>query len=80
MTEHGYIVHNSFKALQILRHNNIVVIALPTQTGHRTPVLDFCIFSPFKTYRRNALNERLLTSAGAGRNDVHTLCEFVHNA
>jgi len=51
---------------------------LPSLTSHRTQVLDYSIFSPFKTHLRNALNERTILNAGS--NDVYTLCEMLHTA
>ena len=48
-------------------------------TGH-TQVLDFSIFSLFRTKLRNALNERILAPTGSLRNDIYTLCELIHNA
>lgn len=75
-----YGAHKSFKALRLMRVNNIIVIALPVHTSHRTQVLDHSIFSPFKTYLRNALKECVLTTAGAGRKNVYTLCELVYDA
>ena len=56
LTLDGYGAHKSVKALQFLKKNNIVVTALPAHTIYRTQVLDYSIFSPFKTYLRNALN------------------------
>lgn len=63
-----------------MKDNNIIAIALPAHTSHRTQVLNYFIFSLFKTYLRNAFNERLMTTAGAGRNNVSTVCELVHDA
>ena len=80
LTLDGYGAHKSFQALELLKRNNIFVIALPAHTSHRTQVLDYSIFSPFKTYLRNALNERVLTTSGSVRNDIYTLCELVHDA
>ena len=80
LTFDGYGAHKSFKALHLLKKNNIVVIALPAHTSHRTQVLDYSIFSRFKTYLRNALNDRVLATAGSMRNGIYTLCELVHDA
>ena len=57
-----------------------MVVAFPAHTSHRTQGLDYSIFSPFNTYLRNALNDRVLTTAGAIRNDISTLCDLVHDA
>ena len=65
LTRDGYGAHKSFKALQLSKKKNIVVIALLAHTRHRTQVLDYSIFSPFKTYLRNALNDRVLKTAGS---------------
>ena len=54
--------------------------ALPAHSSHWTQVLDFSIFSPFKTKLRNALNAGILASTGLVRNDIYTLCELIHNA
>ena len=57
-----------------------MVIAFPSRNSHRTPVLDYSIFSLFKIYLRSALNDRVLTTAGSIRNNIYTLCEIVHDA
>ena len=80
LTMDGYGAHTTYKALQYLRDNNIHVIALPAHTSHRTQTLDYSVFSPFKTYLRNAMNERSLASAAEVRNDIYTLCELLHAA
>ena len=76
----GYGAHTTYKALPYLRDNNNHVIALPAHTSHRTQTLDYSVFSPFKTYLRNAMNERSLASAAEVRNDIYTLCELLHSA
>lgn len=80
LTLDRYGGHKSFKALQHLKNNNIVVIALPAHTSRRTQVFYYSIFSLFKRYLRNALSDRVVKSAGAIRNDVYTLCDLVHDA
>lgn len=35
---------------------------------------------PFKTYLRNALNDKVRTTAGATRNDIYALCDLVYDA
>ena len=79
-TMDGYGAHTTYKALQYLHDNNIHVIALHAHTSHRTQTLDYSVFSPFKTYLRNAMNERSLGSAAEVRNDIYTLCELLHAA
>ena len=76
----GYGARIIYKALQYLRDNNIHVIALPAHTCDRTQTLDYSVVSPFKTYLRNAMNERSLGSAAEVRNDIYTLCELFHAA
>ena len=80
LTMDGYGPHTTYKALQYLRDNNIHVIALPAHTIHRTQTLDYSVFSPFKTYLRNAMNERPIASAAEVRDDIYTLCELLHGA
>ena len=60
LTMDGYGAHTSYKALSLLRENKIHVVALPAHTSHRTQTLDYSVFSPFKTYLRNAMNDRSL--------------------
>lgn len=76
----GFEAYKSFKAPQLLKKNNIVVVAFLAHTIHRTKVLDNSLFSPFRTYLRQALNDRVLTTAGGIRNDIYTLCDPVHDA
>ena len=57
-TVDGYGAPETFRCLHLLPKENIVVIALPTDSSRRTQVLDFSIFSLFNTKLRNALNER----------------------
>ena len=70
LTMDGYGAHTTYKALQYLRDNNIQVIALPAHTRRRTQTLDYSVFSPFKTYLWNTMNERSLGSAAEVRNDI----------
>ena len=75
----GYAAHTSYKALSLQRENRIHVVALPAHTSHQTQTLD-SLFSPLKTYLRNALNDRSLISTAQIRNDIHTLCEVLQSA
>lgn len=81
LTLDGFTGHTCLKALQLLRDNGIVVIALPAHTSHRTQSLDYSVFSPFKAKLTNHLNNRTVYSAmHCARNDVYTLCELIHEA
>jgi DDE superfamily endonuclease len=59
----GYSGHIRYKTLSLLRENNIVVLALPANTSHRTQVLDYTVFAPFKTESRSLLDGRCMNSA-----------------
>ena len=80
LTMDGYGAHTSFKALKRLRDMNINVVALPAHTSHRTQTLDYSVFSPFKNYLRNSLNDRGLVAGSQQRNDIYTLCEIIHES
>lgn len=77
----GYAAHVTYKTLKYLTENRVIVVALPAHTSHRTQVLDYTVFSPFKTSLRNALNRRAsVSSSGNFRSDVYTLCEIIHSS
>ena len=81
LTLDGFAGHLSFQSLNLLKENNILVVALPAHTSHRMQVLDYTVFSPFKNSLTKRINERIiLVGASAMRNDVYTLCELVHEA
>lgn len=52
----GFDDHISFKALQLIRNNNICVYPLPANIIHLTQPLDLFVLFSFKTYFRNKLN------------------------
>ena len=72
--------HTSITKLKLLGDNNIVVVGLPAHSSHRTLVLDYAVFSPFKTFLRNRLNQRVYTEGAGSRNDIYTLCELIGEA
>ena len=76
----GTVLISILRLYNFCRITYIIVIALPAYTSHRIQVLHYAIFSSFKTYLRNTLNESVLTTSGAERNDVYTLWELVHDA
>lgn len=80
LTFDGYGAHVSFRALQLLKDHRIIVVGLPAHTSHRTQVLDYTVFSAFKTSFRNLLNHRAATVSYTQRNDVYTVCELLHTA
>ncbi|CDF33433.1 unnamed protein product [Chondrus crispus] len=80
LTFDGYGAHVSLRALKVLKENNIVVVGLPAHTSHRTQVLDYSVFSSFKTFFRSTLNRRAIGATNECRNDIYTLCEMLHEA
>ena len=57
-----------------------VVVGLSAHSSHRTQVLDFAFFAPFKTFLRNGHNRRVYSEGAGIRNDIYTLCELIHEA
>ena len=80
ITMDGYGAHVTYKALKLLGDNNIVVVGLPAHSSHRTQVLDYAVFSPFRTFLRNRLNQRVYTEGAGSLNDIYTLCELIGEA
>lgn len=80
ITLDGFGAHITFGALSFLRAHNVVAVALPAHTSHRTQVLDYTVFSPYKTRFRNLLNKRTVCSDSNVRNDVYSLCEMLHES
>jgi hypothetical protein len=78
----GYSGHIQYKTLSLLRENNIVVLALPAHTSHRTQVLDYTVFAPLKTEFRSLLDGRCMNSASNSElnNNLYTFCEFLSKA
>lgn len=80
LTFDGYGAHVSFRLLKCFKDNLIIAVGLPAHTSHRTQVLDYKVFSRFKTAFRNFLNERASFATSVQLNDVSTVCELLHLA
>ena len=80
LTMDAFGAHLSYRALQRLADNSIIAYALPAHTSHRTQVLDYAIFSPFKEYLRSQWSMRLLGTQAERSNDCFTLCDMLHKA
>ena len=85
LTLDGYSGHVQFEALQVLKKKNVIVVALPAHTSHRTQVLDVSCFGPFKTEVRAELHKRSVQTAHTKRttpqrNDIFTLAELCTRA
>lgn len=80
LTMDGFGAHLSYHALYMLQLNNIIPYALPAHTSHRTQVLDYSVFSPFKESLRWQWSMRVQGTQALHANDCYTLCEMVHNA
>ena len=77
LTLDGFGAHCTFATLQLLRSHGIITIGLPAHTSHRLQVLDYTVFSPFKTEFRNGMNRRALIQTEHTRNDVYLVCEML---
>ena len=62
LTMEGFGAHLSYRALALLAEQNIIAYALPAHTSHRTQVLDYSVFSPFKELLRTQWSMRLLAT------------------
>lgn len=75
----GFETHVSVLVLKTFQNNNIHMIAHPAHKSHHTQVLDYSVFSPFKTSFKDMLNRLALSDVGE-RKDIHTVCEILHAA
>ena len=80
LTMDGFGAHLSYRALSLLSEHNIIAYALPAHTSHRTQVLDYSVFSPFKEKLRQEWSKRLIGTQAMRINDAFTLCEMVNHA
>lgn len=79
LTLDGYGAHIGLTSLKLLRDNNITTGGLPAHASHRTQILYYSVFTPFKTILGNALSERnFVTEIVTSRYDVYTVCETLH--
>lgn len=80
LTYDGYGAHVNYEVLRMFKDAGIACVALPAHTSHRTQVLDYSVFAPFKNELRNLVNKRAVVAADGRRNDIYTLCEILHEA
>lgn len=76
----GFSAHISFRTLQLLADNGIVVIGLPAHTSHVLQPLDMSVFGPLKERFRRLLSTRTVTTTNDARNDIFTVCELLRDA
>ncbi len=76
----GYAGHLTFRTLNHLKTNGIIVAGLPAHTSHVLQPLDVGVFGPLKEKFRQQLCARSVTSATNGRNDIYTVCELLRRA
>lgn len=79
LTLDGYLGHLSLPALQHMADNNVIVVALPAHTSHRTQVLDVSCFGPMKLALKDLFHSRSLATSQTpyARNDIYTLAELI---
>lgn len=78
MTPDGYGAHVSYDDLRLLKDNNLIAAVLPAHNSHRTQVMNYTVFSPFKTSIKNEINKRTPFVSKEHRSDVYTLCDLLH--
>lgn len=78
LTFEGYGAHVLYESLKLMNDHNIIAIGLPAHTSHRLQVLDYTVFTPFKTYFREFLNPRAVVVSKNCRNDIYTVSQLLN--
>lgn len=56
--------HITLEVVMLARENNIIILTFPPHCSHRLQPVDICVYGPFKTRYRTAMNAWMMSNPG----------------